>query len=112
MAQNHPITIEGIAPDNSLILSDKGHTNVEPGDTVTWLIKPNSGVKAIAGISKKENSVNVFISGPNQVGNSNNWRGTVDPDIPRGSVEDYNILWTATSGGGVQVFDPKIQVNS
>ncbi len=112
MAQNHAIQIEGVNPDNSLILSDRGHTNVDPGDTVTWLIKPNSGVHAITGITKKEHSINVFISGPNQVGNSNNWVGIVDPTIPKGSEEEYNILWTAASGGEVHVFDPKIQINS
>jgi hypothetical protein len=111
MPQNHPIAILGIAPDNSLILSDKGQTNVDPGDTVTWLLGPNSGVESITAITKKEDSTNVFKPEPAPVGGSKNWAGTVDPFVPKGSEELYNILWKADGEDVINIFDPKIQVN-
>jgi outer membrane receptor for ferrienterochelin and colicin len=44
---NRPITIQGINPDNTLILSDNGNTVASRGDTITWNIGNNSGVTSI-----------------------------------------------------------------
>ena len=106
---NRPITIEGIDPNGQLILSDRGNTIVDPGDTVTWLISPQSGVKEITAIINNS-EVNIFSEGPSKIGNSKNWRGTVDPNVARGSEEDYDIAYTKNGSSGSQLFDPKISV--
>lgn len=106
---NRPITIEGIDTDGKLILSDRGNTVVDPGDTVTWIIGPSSGVNEITGIINNS-EINIFSEGPARVGNSKNWRGTVNPNIPRGSEEDYDIAYTKTGSNRAQLFDPKISV--
>ena len=108
---NRPIHITGIESDGSLILSDNGQTNVDPGDTVTWIIDNGSGVAAITGI---ENSGPDDVFAPNDpapVGSSSNWRGTVNPEIPPNSEENYIINYTRKNGRGSGSFDPKIQVN-
>lgn len=107
---NRPITIEGINSDNALILSDRGRTIANPGDTVTWLIGNQSGVEAITSIDAKAGSPNVFNPDPGPVGGSTNWRGTIDPNISDDQEEDYSIGYTKTSGGSFS-FDPKIQVS-
>jgi hypothetical protein len=104
---NHPITITGIA-DNKLVLSDNGHTFVNPGDTVTWIVGNNSGVSSITAITDNV-TVDVFSPDPSKVGNSNNWQGTVNPNIAKGSVETYTIGYT--TGNQSCSFDPKIEVN-
>jgi hypothetical protein len=107
---NRPITITGINPDNTLILSDNGNTNVDPGDTVTWQIGPISGVATINAINDKSTPVDVFNPDPAQLANSSSWQGTVNPYIARGTAETYTINYTNTAG--VQyTFDPTIQVN-
>lgn len=107
---NRPITIEGIDQNGLLILSDKGKTNVDPGDTVTWKIHPGSGVAEIKSIVKSD-GVNVFSKGPSQVGSSNNWKGTVNPEIPKGSEEKYDIHFTRKGSTQIEIHDPKIIVN-
>jgi hypothetical protein len=108
---NRPITILGINPDHSLILSDHGNTNVDPGDTVTWSIGNNSGVSSITSIPDNS-TVDVFNPDPAVQPNSTSWQGTVNPNITRGSVETYTINYTAGSSPTVYRFDPKISVNS
>lgn len=108
---NRPITITGINPDNSLILSDHGHTSANPGDTITWLIAQKSGVTAINSILPKAGSPNIFKPAPGPVGHSSNWRGTIDPSIHAPVEEDYSIGYSKIIGGDF-VFDPKISVNS
>ncbi len=106
---NRPIKIEGIDSNDGLILSDRGKTEVDPGDTVTWIISPRSGVKEITGIINNS-EINIFSEGPSRVGNSNIWRGTVDPNVRRGSEEDYDIAYTKNGFTSNRMFDPKISV--
>ncbi|WP_194974016.1 hypothetical protein [Aquiflexum lacus] len=106
---NHPITIEGIDSNGGLILSDRGNTEVDPGDTVTWIIHPRSGVNEITGIINNS-EINIFSEGPSRVGNSKNWRGTVNPNIGRGSEEEYDIAYTKNGSTTNRMFDPKISV--
>ncbi len=109
---NRPITITyGDPVTGILTLSDRGNTNVDPGDTVTWNIANNSGVAAITAISDDPNSTDVFNPNPAPVGGSTNWRGTVNPSIAKGSQESYTICWIATSGATPPCYDPKIIVN-
>ena len=110
---NRPITITGINPaDHSLILSDHGSTNVDPGDTVTWLIAQNSGVGSITSITDNNGATDVFNPDPAPIGGSSNWRGTVNPNIARGSTETYTIWWLPSVGNQLYRFDPVIQVNN
>jgi Tfp pilus assembly protein PilW len=107
---NRPISISGINPDGSLILSDNGSTNVNPADTVTWQLSPNSGVASINGIIDSS-TTDVFSPDPARLANSSNWQGTVNPLIARGSEERYTINYTRANGSETGSFDPKIQVN-
>jgi hypothetical protein len=111
---NRPITIVGSnTSTGALTLSDQGKTNVDPGDTVTWLIGQNSGVQSVTAVTDYPNSTDVFNPDPAKMGsgNSANWQGTVNPNIAKGSEETYYIQWTAENGGGSFTYDPKIQVN-
>ncbi len=112
MAQNHNITItHGDPVSGILTLSDRGQTNVDPGDTVTWIISPNSGVGSILSITDDPGSTDVFDPDPAPVGGSSNYRGTVNPNIAKGSLENYTICWKTPSGSTPPCYDPKIQVN-
>ena len=109
---NRPITIEGIGADGRLNLSDHGITHVDPGDSVTWIIGPNSGISAITGITNS-GPTDVFApKDPAPLAGSSNWQGTVNPKVPRGSEENYLIHFIKEEGNEPGSFDPKIQVNS
>ena len=120
--QNCNITITGSTPNtadpdqSSLTLSDNGQTNVDPGDTVTWKVGKDSGVGSIYSIHKDVGSIEVFgpdaSDQPAPQGNSGHWRGTVNPQIEPGSLENYTICWTTASGAGPYCYDPAIQVKS
>jgi hypothetical protein len=113
---NHTITITGIDPTDppTLILSDRGKTLVNPGDTVTWDIRPHSGVASITVAETPDipGNIDVFDPDPAPLGNSGKWRGRVRPNIVWGAVEWYTINFTPEGGGTDIRFDPKIQVNS
>lgn len=112
MPQNHNITItHGDPVTGILTLSDHGQTNVDPSDTVTWLIGQNSGVGSITAISDDPNSTDVFNPDPALVGGSTNWKGTINPTIAKGSPENYTICWKTPSGAIPPCYDPIIQVN-
>jgi hypothetical protein len=108
---NRPITITGINQDNTLQLSDNGITTVNPGDDVTWMIGPNSGVASITAITDNSLPTDLFNPDPAPVANSTNWKGTINSNAARGAEEYYTIGYTKTSGESHQ-FDPKIQINS
>lgn len=113
MPQNHVITITWGDPITGILtLSDRGKTDVDPGDTVTWNIGPNSQVASITAISDDPNSTDVFNPDPAPFPNSNssNWRGTVNPGIARNTQETYTICWIATSGVVPPCYDPIIKV--
>lgn len=110
--QNHNITITYGDPSTGVLtLSDRGQTNVDPTDTVTWLIGQNSGVYAISSITDDAGSTDVFNPDPGLVGGSTNWKGTINPDIQKGAFENYTICWQTAPGTTPLCFDPKIQVN-
>ena len=108
---NLPIRITGINPDNTLILSDNGHTIARFNDTITWLIQPGSGVEIITAIEKKENSPNVFSSSPAPLGGSTNWRGTIVNSILVTTMYEYLIKYRKTGVAGEFLHDPIIQLN-
>jgi hypothetical protein len=109
---NRPITIQGINPsDGSLILSDNGSTDVDPGDSVTWNIGPNSGVASIDGIVDNS-TIDIFSSDPTLEPNSTSWQGTVSLTIPRGTEETYTINFTPEGETESRSYDPIIKVNS
>lgn len=112
MPQNHPITILGIDANGDLNLSDHGVTTTSPGDTVTWIIGPGSGVAYIRAIVDTSPPVDVFSPSdpPAPVGNSTNWKGTINPSITSPMEEDYCIHYTKTDGT-IGDHDPKILVN-
>ncbi len=119
--QNYNITITGSTPNtvdpnqSSLTLSDNGQTDVDPGDSVTWKIGTGSGLGSIYSINDDVASTDVFgpdaSDEPAAQGNSGNWKGTVNPNIARGSMENYTICWLTDSGSGPYCYDPKIQIN-
>jgi hypothetical protein len=108
---NRPINIEGINPsDNSLILSDNGHTTANPSDTVTWNIMNNSGVASITSIIDNS-TVDIFSPDPAVGNNNSSWQGTVNPGITTSTQETYTINYTKTGSNQTYRFDPIIQVN-
>lgn len=110
--QNWPIRITACNTPNigDLTLSDNDLTQVDPGDTVTWIIMPQLDIVAITGLPPKTSSTNVFDEcDPVSVGNSNNWKGTIKSGT-NGVDEDYNILWTDKNGSN-HTYDPRIRVN-
>lgn len=109
---NHPITIIGIAEDGKLVLSDRGQTITKPGDRVTWLIGPQSGVAEIRAIVNLSKPTDVFDKHdpPAPLGNSTSWRGTIRQDILELTEEEYCIHYIKTDGS-FSDHDPKIIVN-
>ena len=120
MAQNHNVTItHGDPVTGILTLSDRGKTDVDPGDTVTWKIGPGSGVGSIISITDDPTTTDVFNPDPapfptNPPTNpGTDWRGTVNPNIAKGTTEDYTICWNSTDAEipPPPCYDPKIEVN-
>jgi len=125
MSQNYVITITACSPniadptDSGLTLSDNGQTDADPGDQITWKIGSKSGVGRISAITKDKDSIDVF--GPPEsnepkkqsTNNSANWKGTINSNIARGSIEDYTIVWytDASPEAGPYSTDPKIKIN-
>lgn len=93
-----PIHIEGIEANGDLTLSDHGQTNVDRGDTVTWIIRPQSGVQKFNKIVKS-GGLEVFSVIPAPFGNSGNWRVKISSTISGGSEEKYDIRYTRDGGG-------------
>ncbi len=101
-----------------LTLSDQGVTNATPGDQVTWVIGPGSGVASISGIVEKSNSADVFSPDPAPVNGSSNWQGTVNPSVLAGTEEMYSINWTTAGTGWLgkdgaglpKSYDPTIRI--
>ena len=112
MSQNHVVIITYGDPETCILtLSDGGETDVDPGDTVTWVIGPNSGVVSITSISDDPNSTDVCNPDPTPFPNGNSpWRGTVSLTIARGSLETYTICWKSASGLIPCCYDPIIKV--
>jgi len=107
---NRPINIEGINPDNTLILSDHGNTTANPSDTVTWNIMNNSGVASITGIIDNS-SIDIFSPDPSVQNNSTSWQGTVNPSITTQTSETYTINYTKSGSNQTFRYDPIIQIN-
>lgn len=108
---NRPINIEGInSSDNSLILSDHGHTTANPSDTVTWNILNNSGVSSITGIVDNS-TIDIFSPDPTLQPNTSSWQGTVNPNVTVPSSETYTINYTKSGSNQTYRYDPIIQIN-
>jgi hypothetical protein len=105
---NRNITITAVS-GSTLTLSDRGQTNVDRGDTVTWIIDPGVDIE-ITSISVDPGSHDIFSSDPAQVGKSSSWRGTVASNAS--GEEDYTIHWQRKSNGKYYSMDPKLMVNN
>ena len=111
-AATRPIKIEKINDDGTLVLSDHGNTTASRGDTILWIIGPNSGVFSIEKIHH-ESGDSIFITEPGkQPGESSSWSGTIKQDLKIPSEQTYCIHYTTTKSGPVIKHDPKIQVDS
>lgn len=107
-----PIHIQGINPDNTLILSDNGNTTASRGDTIQWIIDNNSGVASISSIHDTSSN-DIFNPDPvRQSGNSTMWQGTINPNLPIPAEENYCIYYTKPGSPTVYTQDPKISVNN
>jgi hypothetical protein len=107
---NRPIQIQSINTDGSLQLSDNGNTTANPGDTIQWIINNNSGVATISSIHDTS-VVDVFNPDPAKQTNSQNWQGTINPNITSNTEETYCIYYTIPGSSVVYNHDPKITVN-
>ena len=107
------ITITGIDGNGGLILDDHGKTYADHNEEVSWHVKPGSGVDSIVDIDAKGStpSVNIWANDPDQVGNSNIWKGTIKANGVDGKEWNYYIDWE-DQYGQTQHFDPKIIVNT
>jgi hypothetical protein len=83
------------------------YTQVMPGDNVTWVIDPVSGVDSIHSIKKKSGSPNIFSHGPHS--RTNDWYAVVKRLILRKTEYKYSIFWKADEG--TYEYDPLISVN-
>lgn len=107
------------AATGNLTLSPAGALEVSPGDTVVWVIGPNSGVASITGIVEKPGpNHDVFDPDPAPVAGSTNWSGVINPNFSSATEEAYSINWSTAAagwlnqgGGQPKSFDPIIKVN-
>jgi len=104
-----PLTGELVMRDDS---GRTAHTfNAEHGQTIKWVVHPNSNVEEIVDITPKKDSTdnaNIFSDLPKADGNSRNWKATIDTNAD-GLHEWYNIIWK-DKGGKERIYDPLIQV--
>lgn len=82
-------------------------TDVNPGDTVVWKLKNNSGIDEITSISAKSTSQDIFSSDPVEQ-KDGSWKGTVS-STASGS-EDYSIGYKI--GGTDYTDDPQLNVQN
>jgi len=107
-----PITIQGINPDGTLILSDNGNTLASRGDTIQWIVGNNSGVATISSIHDTS-SLDIFSPDPGKLpGNSTTWQGTINPNLSIPAEESYCIYYTKPGSTAVYMQDPIIRVDS
>jgi flagellar hook assembly protein FlgD len=103
------VNVKGLNPDGTAILSKGGNLTCDPGDTVKWKIKSDSGVASIS--VAYTGDTNVFSSGPGQKSNSKNWEGIIS-DSAGGKDETYTVYATAVGSNKAVPLDPKITVNT
>ncbi|UZR97414.1 hypothetical protein [Chondrinema litorale] len=81
-------------------------TPVIRGQKVVWKLATDSGIDAIVGISKKDNSQNIFSTYPTENSSNSSWEGMVS-EAATGS-EGYNISYKIN--GIEHIFDPELEV--
>jgi len=110
------ITVSYDADKDTLILSDKGHTNAAKNDKIQWL--PGGGVTSIMVAWEKENSPTstkeFWSKVPHPSGR--NFMGTINGNLADGYVWDwdYNIVCNVGTEKDPEYkfVDPRIQVDS
>lgn len=102
------IKVTGLNANGTAILTNGGNLTCDPGDTVKWKIKDDSGVANIS--VEYTGDTNVFSSGPAKKANSNDWEGTIS-DSAGGQDETYTVYATAVGSNKAVPLDPKITVN-
>lgn len=98
---------------NGLYLEDnEGHagagsitTDVKPGDTVTWKLKPGGGIDAITSVARKSGSGDIFGDDPEEQPDGS-WVGTVSESA--GGSESYSIGYQINSANYTD--DPELEV--
>tara|TARA_Y100001956_G_scaffold81866_1_gene100800 strand:- start:450 stop:809 length:360 start_codon:yes stop_codon:yes gene_type:complete len=81
-------------------------TPVRRGQKIVWKLAVNSGIDAIIGISKKDNSQNIFSTYPTENESNKCWEGMIC-ESANGS-EGYNISYKIN--GEEYLFDPELEV--
>ncbi len=125
MSTNHQVFLSfemqtgtdiGILKEANGINGDPKHDNtteVEPGDTMEWVLSENSNILNITAIHPDLNNPTLFSVGPEA--QKNGWTATINPTIPitLPGEEPYKYhIGIQPAGGGVpSLFDPKIRVN-
>jgi plastocyanin len=107
---NHSVTVLGINPDGTLILSDRESTAVNPGDTVTWAIGADAGTVKVTKLTDSSGT-NIFSPVPVFQSRTATWLGTINPAAKRGLLATYNISYTIGSNPTESRVAAKIQVN-
>jgi hypothetical protein len=105
---------EGHNPGN-----DNLTTDVDPGDTVQWVLDSNSGLSSLNGVNQSvpgdpsydTNSINLLTGAPQSNGNGG-YTGTVVSSSPgAGRYEKYKIYFQVPGDPSVYNDDPKLQMN-
>ena len=104
-----PIKIIGSdTSTGKLVLDDKEHTEVDPGDSILWQISQHSGVDSIISIKEKSSSANIWENPPRKRGA--NWVGDISSKAPRSAEYVYAIYWKDSQKGQEHEHDPKISI--
>lgn len=113
--RNHDIKIIGIKGSGPDLIISPEETIAKPGDTITWIIEPGSGVATIQDISPSDGKTPpLFSPRPTPLPTSTRCKAGVNGAIKPPSTREYSITYTTVFQPTVPVkvvFDPKIQVN-
>jgi len=86
-------------------------TDVDPGDTVRWVIKSGSDITALKGI-EKVGGTELFSQAP-ALQSDGSYLGTIISRSPGAGVsENYNIWYTRSGSSLVIKEDPKIRMKT
>jgi hypothetical protein len=82
-------------------------TYAKDGDSLTWVLEENSGIRKIVSIAAKPGNQNIFSEGPERISDVE-WRGVIGP-AAQGS-ESYFIEYELTDGS-ILTDDPVVVVD-
>lgn len=101
-----PIKITGSSTTTQKLILDYPKLKAHSGDTIRWIVHPNSGVDSIEVIKEKSGYNDIWSTKPQH---NNHWTGVIKAGVPCDYDYEYEITWKKDDH--FYKHDPKITVN-